>query len=159
MWGLRGEPLAVPAAGQDRRIPVFGALDALTGRLTTHIADRKNSKNFLIFLARLLRGYPERHIFLFLDNSSIHHAKAVARFIADHKTHLTIVWNAEYAPELNLIERYWKHLKEKAIHNYFFGSVEALETAIREAVHHLNRSKELRMTVHLDFLKALRKSA
>lgn len=151
--------MTVPAAGQDRRIPVFGALDALTGRLLTHIADGKNSKNFLVFLKQLLRRYPAQHIFLFIDNSSIHHAKVVARFIADHKKHLTVIWNAEYAPELNLIERYWKHLKEKAIHNYFFGSVEALETAIREAVHYLNRAKELRMTVHLDFLKSFRKAA
>jgi len=159
MWGLIGEPLTVPAAGQDRRLPVFGALDAMTGRLIAHIATGKNSRQFLVFLDLLLRRYPDRHIFLFMDNSSIHHAKAVDRFMADHRKRITGIWNAEYAPQLNLIERYWKHLKEKAIHNYYFGSVEALEVAIRQAVLHLNRSNELRMNVHLDFLNSIRKAA
>jgi hypothetical protein len=60
---------------------------------------------------------------------------------------------------LNLIERYWGHLKAKAINNYFFGTQSALECAIREAIRDLNRSKSLNMTIQLNFLKPLRKSA
>lgn len=159
MWAPIGQPAFVPAAGQDRKLPVFGALDAQSGRLLTHIAQRKNSAAFLGLLRVLLRAYPSRHIFLFADNCSIHHAKIVKRFLAEYRDRLTVLWNAEYAPELNLIERYWKHLKEKAVHNYFFGSTEALEQAIREATHDLNRSRKLRMTIHLDSIRSLREAA
>ena len=154
-----GKQPVVPAAGVDQRVPVFGALDALTGRLLAHTPGRKNSAGFLEHLGQLLRAYPHRHIFLFLDNSSIHHAKVVKRFLADQADQVTVIWNAPYTPELNLIERYWGYLKAKAIHNYFFETKAALETAIWEAVCDLNRSEELRMTVHLGFLHPLHKAA
>lgn len=159
MWGLIGKQPIVPSAGQDARIPVFGSLDPLSGRLITQIAERKNSSAFIDHLRALLRIYNGLHIFLFLDNCSIHHAKAVARFLADHKDRIPVIWNAAYAPELNLIERYWGHLKAKAIHNYFFETKFALETAIRDAVRDLNHSNSLQTLVRLDFLRATRKIA
>jgi transposase len=159
MWARKGQQPRIPAAGQNQRLPVFGSLDALSGRLLAHTAMGKNSAAFRTHLELLLRTYAGRHIFLFLDNCSIHHAKHIQRFLADHRRALTVIWNAAYTPELNLIERYWKHLKEKAIHNYYFETQAALEQAVRDAVRHLNGSKTLRMTVHLEFLNSLREAA
>jgi transposase len=158
MWGRIGTQPVVLAAGQDARLPVFGSLDALTGQLLTQTGDRKNSAGFLAHLQAILKAYPDQHVFLFLDNCSIHKAKCVQRFLADHPR-LRVIWNAAYTPELNLIERYWKHLKEKALHNYYFGSHAELKQAVRQAVRDLNRFKELRMAVHLKFLKPLREAA
>jgi len=52
-----------------------------------------------------------------------------------------MIWNATYAPNLNLIERFWGHLKRSAIHNYYFETVENLEKAVIKAVGMLNRQK------------------
>ena len=158
MWGRIGEQPVVPAAGQDARLAVFGSLNALTGRLLIQTGSRKNSAAFRTHLRQILQAYPGKEVFLFLDNCSIHKAKCVQRFLADHPR-LTVIWNAPYTPELNLIERYWKHLKEKAIHNYYFGSQDELQQAVREAVRDLNRSRDLRMAVHLKFLDSLRGAA
>lgn len=159
MWGRIGEDCLVPSAGQNRRAPVFGALDAQTGHVTFLLTERKRSEDFMAFLKLLLRRYSGRHVFVFLDNCSIHCSKVVRRFFADHADRLTPIWNAPYTPELNLIERYWGHLKSKAIHNYYFGTLDSLKSAIREAIHALNRSRELRMTVSFDMLHSLRKAA
>jgi transposase len=158
MWGRIGEQSEAPAAGQDMRLPVFGALDATTGRWLTQIARRKNRAAFLAHLREILKAHPDKTVFLFVDNCSIHKAKCVQRFLADHRR-LRVIWKAAYTPELNLIERYWKRLKEKAINNYYFGSHAALEQAVRQAIRDLNRSKELRMAVHLKFLDSLRGAA
>ena len=158
MWGRIGQQSEVPAAGQDSRLPVCGSLDALTGRLLTQTACRKNSAAFLAHLREILKAHPDKTIFVFVHNCSIHKAKCVQRFLADHPR-LRVIWNAAYTPELNLIERYWKHLKEKAINNYYFGSHAELEEAVRQAVRDLNRSKKLRMAVHLKFLDSLRGAA
>jgi len=40
-----------------------------------------------------------------------------------------------------------------------FGALDGLKTAIREAIHSLNRSRELKMTVSFDILHPLRKAA
>lgn len=110
----------------------------------------------MAFLRLLLRRYAGRHVFLFLDNCAIHNSRAALRFFADHRDRVTPIWNAPYAPELNLIERYWGHLKAKAIHNYYFKTVESLRDAIHQAATALNRSPVLR----LDFrLRTFRKPA
>ncbi len=92
-----------------------------------------------------MKRYRGRHLFVFLDNCSIHTSKRVQRFWADHKEQLTPIWNAPYTPELNLIERYWGHLKAKAIHNDYFGDEASLRAAIRQAVAAFNRSHVLRL--------------
>jgi transposase len=159
MWGLIGEDCIVPSAGQNRRAPVFGALDGLTGRVTFLLTDRKRSAEFIAFLKHLLKRYSDRHVYLFLDNCSIHHSKVVRRYLSDHSDKLTLIWNAPYTPELNRIERYWGHLKAKAIHNYYFGTLDDLKTAIRDAINSLNRSRQLKMTVSFDILHPLCKAA
>ena len=145
MWCRRGEQPKVPSAGQNRRVPVFGALDAHTGKATVYLAERKRGADFIVFLKLLLRRYRGRHVFVFLDNCSIHTSKLVQRFWADHRAELTPIWNAAYTPELNLIERYWGHLKATATDNYFFGDEEHLRAAIRAAITAFNRSGKLRM--------------
>ena len=159
MWWPIGAQPVVPAAGQDRRIPVFGSLNPLSGRLHIHLPGRKNAAGFVAHLQGLCRAYPGRHLLIFIDNCSIHRARVVQRFVADHRDRITLIWNAPYTPELNLIERYWGHLKAKATNNYFFGTVVELERAIRDAVWDFNRSPTLRMTCRLELMRPLRKAA
>lgn len=142
-------------------MPVFGALDAMTGELTALVTEKKRSSEFLDFLHWLVEDiYGDReHIYLFLDNCSIHQTKAVWQYIDSHKGRLTIIWNATYAPNLNLVERFWGHLKRSAIHNYYFESVQNLEKAIIKAVGALNRQKDHPLQLHLQTVQALLKAA
>ena len=82
-------------------MPVFGALDAMTGEVTVMITAKKRSVEFLDFLKWLLEDvYSDRaHVYLFLDNCSIHHTKAVQKYLWDHRDRLTVIWNATYAPK------------------------------------------------------------
>ncbi len=142
-------------------MPVFGALDAMTGEVTALIAEKKRSSEFLDFLRWLVEDiYGDReHVYLFLDNCSIHHTKAVREYIENHRDRLTMIWNATYAPNLTLIERFWGHLKRSAIHNYYFETVENLEKAIIKAVETLNRRKNHPLRLHLQTVQNLLKVA
>ena len=151
----------VPSAGQNRRVPVFGALDAMSGQVTAMITTKKRSAEFLEFLTWLVNdvysGY--RHVYVFLDNCSIHHTKAVKAFLAANRGRLTVIWNAPYAPNLNVIERFWGHLKHAAIHNYYFETVENLEKAIMKAVNAINLDKSHPFRLHLHTAQTLREAA
>ena len=149
----------MPSAGQNKKVPVFGGLDAKTGRLHVCLTERKRGADFIEFLRMLFHRYIDRHIFLFVDNCSIHDSKLVRRFLADHEDRITLIWNATYCPELNLIERYWGYLKASATNNYLFQSVAALRQAIRDAVTRMNRSETTRMKLHVKFLQDLRVAA
>ena len=145
----------------NRKGPVFGALDAMTGEVTALVTEKKRSREFLDFLHWLVEDiYGDReHIYLFLDNCSIHHTKAVRKYIDSHKGRLTMIWNATYAPNLNSIERFWGHLKRSAIHNYYFETVENLEKAIMKAVETLNRQKNHPLRLHLQTVQDLLRAA
>jgi hypothetical protein len=129
----------VPSAGVNRKVPVFGALDAMTGELTALVTEKKRSSEFLDFLHWLVEEiYGDReHIYLFLDNCSIHHTKAVREYIDSHKGRLTMIWNATYAPNL----------------------IQNLEKAIIKAVGALNRQKDHPLRLHLQTVQALLKAA
>jgi transposase len=98
-------------------------------------------------------------VYLFLDNCSIHHTKAARKYMDDHRDRLTVIWNATYSPNLNLIERFWGHLKRSAIHNYYFETVENLEKAIMQSVRAINRSKKHPLRLQLQTLQTLRQAA
>jgi len=151
----------VPSAGQNRRVPVFGALDAMTGEVSAMITAKKRSGEFLDFLKWLLDDiYADReHVYLFLDNCSIHHTKAVQKYLEDHRDRLTVIWNATYAPNLNRIERFWGHLKRSAIHNDYFQTIENLEKAIMQAVRKLNRQINHPVRLRLQTLQSLPQAA
>jgi transposase len=141
-WSPRGERVIVPSAGQNRRVPVFGALDALSGEVTALLTQKKCGADFIDFLDFLLgTHYPDHdRVYLFLDNCSIHHTKAVRNYFHDAMPRVRPIWNAAYTPNLNLIERFWGHLKRSAIHNYYFETVDNLEQAILRAIDTVNRS-------------------
>ena len=133
----------------------------MTGEVTTLITDRKRSAEFLDFLHWFLDDlYADReHVYLFLDNCSIHHTKAVQAFIEAHQDRLTVIWNAPYAPNLNLIERFWGHLKSSAIHNYYFETVENRAAAIIKAVNTLNHNKNHPFRLRLQTVQSLAQAA
>ena len=125
------------------------------------ITAKKRSVEFLDFLHWLLEDiYADRdHVYLFLDNCSNHHTKAVREYVEAHGDRLTIIWNATYCPNLNLIERFWGHLKRSAIHNYYFETVDNLEKAILDAVNLLNRQKDHPFRLHLQTVQTLLQAA
>ena len=94
-----------------------------------------------------------------MDNCSIHHAKAVRKYIEAHRDRLTVIWNATYAPNLNLIERFWGHLKRSAIHNYYFHTVENLQGAVMNAVNRLNRQKADPFRLYLHTVQSFSQAA
>ncbi|NLX22935.1 MAG: hypothetical protein GXY55_14880 [Phycisphaerae bacterium] len=71
----------------------------------------------------------------------------------------TAISNATYAPNLNLIERFWGHLKRSAIHNYYFQTADNLEQAILQAVKAINRDKRHPLRLRLQTVQTLVQAA
>ena len=112
--------------------------------LVYQIFKRKRAKEFLEFLKYLLKQSD-----LVMDNFKIHDTKAIRSFRKENKKRLRIVWLPPYSPYLNLIERFWKHMKASptarqtepvglghpvwrgcTVRNYFFGDATKLIQAL-----------------------------
>ncbi len=71
-----GCPLRVPAAGEDGKFAVFGALDYATGRLVCQTAEHKDGAAFVAFLDHLAAAFPDGPLVVVLDNVGYHKGAA-----------------------------------------------------------------------------------
>jgi transposase len=108
---------------------LFAALDVATGKVHGRCASRHRHPEFLAFLDSLARRYRKREIHLILDNYGTHKHPAVREWLAAnprfhfHFTPTSASW-------LNLVERWFALLTEKAVRRGSFDSVPRLEKAV-----------------------------
>lgn len=108
---------------------MFGAVDYASGRVVWHLAAHKGGAAFAAFLARLGTIWPDEHLVLVMDNVSYHRAPAVRAWWAEQEGRITPLWLPVYTPNLNLMERVWRFLKQKLACHRFWADVAGLEAA------------------------------
>lgn len=112
----------VPAAGEDERIAIYGALDYASGQVLSQTATSKNGAGFAAFLEQIGQQWPEE--VLVLDNASYHRSHFMRTWWAAQDGRVLPFWLPAYAPHLNLLERVWRFLKQKvACHRFWADPV------------------------------------
>lgn len=119
----------MPAAGEDQKFAVFGGLDYASGRVLWRTGATKNGAAFLRFLDHLAAALPEGQVVVVLDNVGYHNSHEVRRWWVAHQDRIRPLWLPAYSPELNLIERVWRHLKDKLSNHRWWADLHALERA------------------------------
>jgi transposase len=109
---------------------LFAALDVATGTVIGECFPRKRAMEFRRFLQTVEGAVPsEVEVHLVVDNSSIHGAPTVRRWLARHpRFHLHFV--PTYSSWLNLVERWFANLTENAIRHGSHVSTHELQSAI-----------------------------
>lgn len=129
-WQPQGIQKKILAAGKDRRVCVFGAMNYhKREEIHYQISESKKSEKFVEFLGKLLSFYHKK-IYLVLDNFCIHSAKKVAQFLQPYKEQIEFVFLPTYSPHLNIMENFWKHLKKDVASNYLYDSVQSMKDSI-----------------------------
>jgi len=129
----QGQQKIVPALqpGSKQHRHILGAYSWNTDTVSWKVTDWKNSRTFLEFIEYLLvECYPTGRLVLVMDNVSYHKSASVlaALSLFDHR--LLMIWLPPYCPELNLIERYWKHLKDLACANKLHDCMEEVVASV-----------------------------
>ncbi|MGH0945616.1 transposase [Bacillus mycoides] len=78
----------------------------------------------------VVRENQKKHIFMILDNTRIHHAKLLKPFLRKNCQLLTLIFLPPYSPNLNLLERICKWLKESIISNRSHASQEEIRASV-----------------------------
>lgn len=150
MWQPAGQQEPIPAAGQNRRRTIFGAVDVRTHEVTTCVRVRKCAADFLVFLEALADRYPTGRVWVVLDNFSIHKTKAVQAWL-DAQPRFTLVFLPTYSPNLNHIEPFWRWLKRRVACNRLRGDQRAIlqdEGARQAALEELMTAVEWAIVEH-----------
>jgi putative transposase len=114
-WMRRGQRLEIVTPGQDRRCHSAAALDFRTGKLIHRTGPKQNRFLFLDRLRALDRVYAGadfRRVYVLADNSSIHTAGDVCRWLAGHPR-LVLLWLPRYCPPANPSERVFGDLHDQ----------------------------------------------
>ncbi len=111
---------------------LFAALDALTGKVIGQCLPRHRNGEFLRFLRTIDRRVPKGlAVHLILDNYGTHNQPNVKAWLAKHpRFHLHFTPTS--SSWLNLVERWFRDLTDKAIRRGVFRSVPELIAAIDE---------------------------
>lgn len=112
-WHRRGVQPTLPAAGTNRRLTIFGSVEALGRGRVEVVGARQDSAAFERYLAALDARHAAtgREIYLALDNGPCHTSQASTAALAERAAWLHVIWLAKYSPELNPKEREWRVLK------------------------------------------------
>jgi putative transposase len=147
--------------GQQKRIRAFtvsqrsyhliGGYNFRTDQVFSQAVECKNSQTFIQFLEYLLvECCPTKKIVLVMDNASYHRSKTVRAALSLFEPRVRVFWLPKYCPQLNLIERFWRHLKDLACANKLDLSIDSLADRIRIILENQNSSDHV---LKMSFLK------
>jgi transposase len=144
-WLLAGQRLLMGMGSGRKRLNILGAYcpkdqEYLDLRLTR---DNINGEQFVNLLRLLRASHPEVAKFiLYVDGARYYGKPVVQEWLKRHpEFHLEPL--PKYSPNLNLIERLWKFLKQKALSRWH-KTFAAMQDAVSEVLDHLeNYRKEL----------------
>ena len=154
-WMKQGQQKIVPALqpGSKKHRHIFGAYSWNTDTISWKVTSWKNSQSFLAFIEYLLvECYPTGRIVLVMDNVSYHKSATVQAALSLFEHRLLVIWLPPYCPELNLIERYWKHLKELTCLNKLHNCI---EDVVASAEYFLSQQNHPASHLRLTFSKNL----
>lgn len=143
-WTRRGQQRKVPTPGQNVKRYGFGAVNFMTGKVTHLITERKNSDGFIRLIEQIVQAYCPGEtwdgpkVALVIDNYIIHCSKKTTEVLDKYADRLCVVALPTYSPQLNLIERLWKHLRRKVTHNHLFKCIDDLVAAVEQFLTSLN---------------------
>lgn len=130
-WMKRGQQKRIATPGQQKWHHLIGAYNWRTGEVVYTLCQKKNSEAFCDFLEQLLQtAVDDRPIVYVLDNASYHHSKISEAMIAYFEDRAWAMWLPTYCSDLNPIERFWKHLKDKACANRLFNDIQEVVDSV-----------------------------
>ena len=113
VWHRIGTQPTLPAAGTNRRLTVFGSVEARGRGRIELLTVQQDSAGFARYLAALDARHEAtgRRVILVLDNGPCHGSTATRRALAERAAWLEVLPLARYSPHLNPKEHEWRRLK------------------------------------------------
>jgi len=142
-WLLVGQRFLVGMGSGRKRLNILGAYcpddqEYLDLRLTR---DNVNGEQFVNLLRVLRERHPEtKRFILYLDNAAYYGKPVVVEWLKRHRE-FRLEPVPPYSPNVNLIERLWKFMKQKALSRWH-PTFEAMQQAVSEVLDHLGEYKE-----------------
>jgi len=133
-WMKKGQQKRIPMPTVQRQSqPLAGVLNWRSQVVHCRELPQLSSEAIIDYLEWVFTVlYPIETIVLVLDNAAFHHSAATQAFLSCFEARVMLLWLPPYSPDLNPIERFWKHLKATVCANYLYPSLPHLLAAIHD---------------------------
>jgi len=127
LWCLTRIFLQTPSGRQ--RHNVLGALHAISLQLVTVTNDTYiNAESVAALLRLLVAQFADLPITVVLDNARYQHCKYILALAAE--LGIELLFLPPYSPNLNLIERLWKFVKQECLYSEYYATFADFKQAI-----------------------------
>lgn len=138
-WGIKGSPKTFQSNSSRNRLNILGAYEVQERRLT-HLTSEKScdAERVIEFLELIERTYKDKHsVIIYLDNAPYFHAAVVREWLNQHQS-IILSPLPSYSPNLNLIERLWRFVKEKLVRNRYYQQYKSFRAKTFQLLNHIN---------------------
>lgn len=140
-WSEKGKDRFIECNSGRQRLNINGGYNPFTYEVFIEEDEKVNSENTILLLKKIEASYSDKEkIYAYSDNARYYKSKAVKEFLLTSK--IKIINLPPYCPNLNLIERLWKFMREKTINTIYFAKFQCFQDAIRNFFHNINSFKE-----------------
>ena len=142
-WGDPTDPPVIKTNTGRKRLNILGAY-VPSEHSFVHVTGEEtcNAERVLEYLETVERAYISvPKIVLFVDNAKYFKAKLVREWLEEHPR-LQLEALPTYAPNLNLIERFWKFAKEKLVKNTYYEQYKTFRAHVFRFLNHVDRYVE-----------------
>jgi len=131
LWCVARVFIQAPSGRQ--RLNVLGALEAVSHRLITVCNETYITAESVCELLRLIAAEAVgRPVTIILDNARYQHCARVESLA--HELQLELAFLPSYSPNLNLIERLWKFVKQTCLYSEYYANFAAFKSAILQCL-------------------------
>lgn len=127
-WIKRGVEFPIKSNTGRQRLNVNGAVNIDSLETVCRFYDTINGAATIDLCKAIEERYPEAGaIYIICDNARYYRSKEVRQFLETSR--IELVFLPPYAPNLNLIERYWKYFKKVILYNHYYETFKEFKIA------------------------------
>jgi len=152
MWIETGKERWIQSNTGREHLNIYGAYNPLNQEVIIVEDKTVNGQTTIALLKKIIERYPEKEeFFVHADNASYNKSKEVNEFIKSQSI-IKMRYLPPYSPNLNLIERLWKFMREKVINLKYYPTFQGFKNAALNFFNDIQKYKDaLRNFITLKF--------
>jgi transposase len=150
-WIKRGRQFPLKSNTGRRRLNINGAIDVETMHAVVRYDDTVDAESTIALFSQIEAAYPKAAtITVLCDNARYYRSKAVRAYLEHSRINLQFL--PPYAPNLNLIERFWKFFKRQVLYNRYYETFADYKAACKQFFANLDsHARQLRSLLTENF--------
>jgi len=118
-WIKRGRDHEIRSNTGRQRLNINGVINQATQQAIIRYDDTINAQSTIQLFQQIEeQNTTAQHIYIICDNARYYRSKVVSEYLDNSK--IELIFLPPYAPNLNLIERYWKFFKKKVLYGLYY---------------------------------------